>query len=57
MKKVILILIVVLSNSVLTSCTNLNDELELELQQQETFNTGDEDGHIPVEETDPMDKD
>ena len=57
MRKVFILLAIFVTNSVLTSCSNPNEELEVELYQQEIFNTGGEDGQTPIEEDDPIDID
>ena len=57
MKKVCFIFAILLVNSVFTSCTDLDDNLEKESIKLEIFATGGEDGQDPVEEEDPTNED
>ncbi|WP_158838404.1 hypothetical protein [Polaribacter sp. L3A8] len=54
MKKVCLVFAILLVNSVFTSCTDLDENLEKESIKLEVSATGGEDGQDPVEEEDPL---
>ncbi|KGL62917.1 hypothetical protein [Polaribacter sp. Hel1_85] len=53
MKKVFLVFAILLANSVFTSCTDLDENLEKEPVKSEISATGGEDGQLPEEEEDP----
>jgi hypothetical protein len=53
MKKLFLVIAIVLANSIFTSCTDLDDNLENELISSETIVTLGEDGEDPEGEEEP----
>ena len=52
MKKVFLVFAILLTNSVFTSCTDLDENLENESVKVETLATGGEDGQLPDDDDD-----
>ncbi|WP_218598599.1 hypothetical protein [Polaribacter sp. NJDZ03] len=54
MNKVFLVFAIVLTNSVFTSCTDLDENLEIAPVKLEVSATGGEGGQDPIEEEDPV---
>jgi hypothetical protein len=53
MKKLFLIIAIAFANTVFTSCTDLDEDLEIKPSKTEISATGGEEGQDPEEEEDP----
>jgi|UPI000365C516 hypothetical protein len=53
MKKMFFIFAIAIANSVLISCTDIDENLENEPTSVEIFGTEGEEGHNPIEEENP----